>query len=208
MIKIDLLQDAERRYQGAVSHRFIVVAVVLTLTMAVLGFNLYHGWRYFDARRERAWLTGNLSNLAPRQAQLTADETVSRRLRNVQAELDQWRAVRLDWNDLLLALAQAIPANMQLTQLEMRDDFKPGDDRAEKPPPPALIARLDLSGRAHGAEAEPSIVELVDRLRQWSGAGQPYENVTLASMRRDLRSEDQRVRLFGLNLAGQERRLE
>jgi hypothetical protein len=194
--RVNLLKKSERRYQGAVSRRFMLVSIVVTpiLFIAVLsGVKLiqYGGIRAELAAGREIWrgLEGRLAVAQEQQRGLKTN-------REAIALLDGWKASQVPMQGLLLDIQQVIPENVQLTRISVRGQsgtslYRTAEDLG-------LKYRLTVQGISQGSEAEDSVIQLRKDLLSGGNMASIFDSVNLISMRKRSGIDGENLREFGL----------
>ncbi len=192
--RVNLLKKSEQRYQGAVSHRFILVAAVVApiLFVAVLsGVKLIqYAAVKSDLQSNRAvWET-----LEPR-LQLHQEELCSlNACRSSMVLLDGWKDSQVSLSDLLSEIQGAVPPAIQLQRLSVRSEPKTSVYRQASDI--ALDYKLMLQGLSQGERAEDAVIGLRRDLMATDLLGTTFKSVRLASMHKLAGKGDQNTRDF------------
>lgn len=216
-LRVDFLQQAERRYQGPVSYGFLIVTAVVTVLAAVV-LLIGYLWSQNSLLQHNLLLTRRIwQDAEPRYIQLQKAQADLGRCRKLVQELGGWNRSRANWGPLMLALQRMTPARVQLVRMEMRESLalsaagkpaadagQPGAEAVE--PQPVRVFKINLSGQVAGEDAEQIVLDFIRELRMLTGAPEDLASVTLQSMQKDQR-EDTGQRIFEIELAGTERAL-
>ena len=200
--RVNLLKKAERRYQGTVSRRFMLVGIVVTpiLFIAVLsGVKLiqYSGVQA-DLRASREiW-----STLEPRLA-VASDQQRGLKTNRLAIDLiNGWRDSQVSMEGLLLDIQKTIPENIQLTRISIRSEVKTSVyhdvDELE------LDYRLALQGISQGAQAEDAVINLRKDLLDREYLSATFDAIKLTSMRKRAGRSGENMREFSLEGLGAE----
>lgn len=220
-LRVDLMQEGEYRYQGAVSRRFAGMAVAGLVTGMLLVWAAVVVDHHKAVRRELRNLEAEWSTIEghyKRAQQKRADYAWSLGL---QKELAPWVSNRVDWASRLDELNGLVARNIQLTRLNLRSEWSlikpppppPPADAAETPPPPppgqpAQRFTLGIAGRAAGEAGSDAAVALVRQLKDSPGYAAVFENIRLQNLLREERTDDLADRSFSIDGAGLSRKLE
>ncbi len=202
--RVNLLKKEERRYQGAVSQRFILVSMVVTpiLFIAVLsGIKLVqYGGVQLNLRSSReVW-----EKLEPRLEKFKIQQQQLNDNRKVIDIIQGWKASQISVDGLLSDIQHSIPRQIQLTRVSIRSDsknsvYKNADELA-------LDFRLTLQGVSQGAHAEDDVISLRKDLLKSKHLSSAFESVKLSSMRKRDGQNGENFREFsleGLNAQGE-----
>jgi len=155
-LRVDLIQDSERRSASPVSIAFLIrillFAAISALALAILIF----GKQMRDVSEQLYWVKEDIKKLQPPYDAQIALTTELNRQKTLLAEFQNWKAVRLPFADQLTALQEMVPPTIQLTELRIDRVVQTVDKK------PARVFKLHIKGRAVSARADAE----VDRLRQ------------------------------------------
>ena len=200
--RVNLLKKIERRYQGTVSRRFMLVGIVVTpiLFIAVLsGVKLIqYGGVQADLRASREiW-----STLEPRLAVASDQQRGLKTNRQAIDLINGWRDSQVSMEGLLLDIQKAIPENIQLTRISIRSEVKTSiyHDVDEL----GLGYRLALQGISQGAQAENAVINLRRDLLDKEHLSAAFDAVKLTSMRKRAGQSGENMREFSLEGLGAE----
>lgn len=200
--RVNLLKKSERRYQGTVSRRFMLVGIVVTpiLFIAVLSgvkFIQYGGVQA-DLRASREiW-----SALEPRLAVARDQQRGLKTNRQAIGLINGWQDSQVSMEGLLLDIQKAIPENVQLTRISIRSEVKASvyHDVDEL----GLDYRLALQGISQGAQAEYAVINLRRDLLDREYLSATFDAVKLISMRKRAGQSGENMREFSLEGLGAE----
>ncbi len=215
MLIINLLRDEERRYQGHVSSRFILRAVlgaaaglVVVGGLRMIVKEVTRGREYEEAKAEWA----EMKNVS------MADEAAMARLNAAQSyrrELASWSHARLDATALLAAIQRMTPDTIQIIRLSWEDEFAtpPREEAATtNRPPVSRVLRLRVAGRAVGRDAQSQVEKLIGQISGYApvaGGSNFFARVQLRAMQspaaRDSSEPLADSRDFDLDAEGQPR---
>jgi hypothetical protein len=202
-LKLDLLRDAERRFQGPVSVRFAVrmalaaVGTVVALVLIVVGRG------YFATHRSVAEARVAWEKISPHYKDALARQKDLNALQGLDRWLTNWHSARLNTSGLLYDLQDLVPTNIQLTRLTLVSDFdtraESATARAAKTNAPIVRVRssLTMEGKASGERAEESANGFVADLEKQPRFGPLLDSVKLQRLDRDPATGD---RVFEVNL--------
>ncbi len=116
-LHINLIEEQEKRRGGSPHLLFILravgasVPIVVLLILAHLIVSLRMAQTELDRTRQRT------EDKKPQLALSSEVKKQERLYRDMLAQLDGWKAMRLDWHRQLAALRQTVPLEVQLTSL-------------------------------------------------------------------------------------------
>jgi len=192
--RVNLLKKSEQRYQGAVSHRFILVAAVVApiLLVAILsGVKLV---QYATVQSDLQAGKAVWSSLEPRY-QLHQKEL--RSLNACRTSLDLlhgWMGSQIALSQLLLEIQEEVPPTIQLQRLSVRSD--PQTATYVRVEDFVLDYKLMLQGVSQGERAEDAVMGLRKDLMATDLMGSVFKSVKLASMRKRAGKDEQNARDF------------
>ncbi len=198
--RVNLLKKTEQRYQGAVSHRFMLVTLVVApiLLIAVLsGIKLiqYVGVQSSLKSSREIW-----ERLEPR-LNLYKEEQRSRASSKQALELfTGWQGTQVSLASLLVEIQATVPSSIQLKRLAIRSEQK--TSVYGKPADFVLDYTLMLQGVAEGDRAEDAVIDLRKALLESDNMDSTFESVKLASMQKRAGKEGQSMREFILEGSG------
>ncbi len=200
--RVNLLKKSERRYQGTVSRRFMLISIVVTpiLFIAVLsGVKLI---QYSGVQADLKASRGIWSALKPRLAVASDQQRGLKTNRQVIGLINGWQDSKVSLEGLLLDIQKAIPENIQLTRIAIRSEVKTSvyHDVDEL----KLDCRLVLQGVSQGAQAEYAVINLRRNLLDREHLSATFDAVKLTSMRKRTGQSDENMREFSLEGLGTE----
>jgi len=180
--RVNLLKKSEQRYQGVVSHRFILVVVVVVpilLVAALSGMKLVQYASVQSALQEekKAW-----ANLEPRYLLHQEELRSLNACRSSLDLLNGWMGSQVSLSLLLSEVQEEVPPTIQLQRLSVRSEPKTSTfARAEDF---VLDYKLMLQGVSQGDRAEDAVMGLRKDLMATDMLGTTFRSVKLASMRK------------------------
>jgi hypothetical protein len=136
-LRVNLLKDAEKRYQGPVSIRFLLrtggIGVgALLLIYAVLAIQGQYMLRRNLKAAQEEW-----TRIGPRYEEITKRQAVLNSYKTLLDELNQWGATNADaqLHRMLLQLQKQIPPSVQLLKVDVSSDWVFVKPEPPKPPP-------------------------------------------------------------------------
>ena len=200
--RVNLLKKSERRYQGAVSRRFMLVSIVVTpiLFIALLsGVKLIqYGGVQADLKASREiWKT-----LEPKLAVALDQQRGLKTNRQALSLINGWKDSQVSMEGLLLDIQEVIPENVRLTRVAIRSEVKASLYRdAEEL---GLDYRLALQGVSQGEQAEDTVINLRRDLLKKEHLSAIFDSVKLISMRKRSGADGENMREFSFEGLGAE----
>ena len=189
-LRIDLLKESERRYQGAVSRAFVakMVGIVALIGVALIGVTSWIKYRM------------TMNSVAVAEEQWRQIETAFEQVRkmkddmgandNMYQQLKGWNVSRLEWHALLEDLQRMVPLNVQLTKLSVSSstttitpDTKENPE-ADNTPRDVRTSRLRMDGKAIGDKSDKTVLDFAETLRESKGFGSVWDSINLKKMQR------------------------
>ena len=118
-LHINLIEEDEKRRGGSLYTLFVLRAVAgaIPVLLLLILAHLIVSMRFAQTELERT-----LQRTDDKQPQLALASEVRKQerfYRDMLAQLDGWKAMRLDWHRQLSALRQTVPLEVQLTSLRL-----------------------------------------------------------------------------------------
>lgn len=207
-MRLDFLQDSEKRYQGPVSGRFLAIATTGTLLAALLMVSAHLFFRHRLTKREIASRRAAMERTRPRVDRVREMQAETGRLRQANTEKAGWGKTRIEWSEALRQLQGATPESVQLLQWDLRDELSaPRRASPAQPFEPRRVFRVRVTGLAEGEQADETVADLIQAMRRFSAGGAPlFQDVKLLSIQAD-RTAGRPVSRFDLEATGRERPL-
>lgn len=207
-LRVDFLLDSEKRYQGRVGGRFIVVSASATILAIFVLFVFFQFVAYRQLKGDIQKSDATLAIMLPREEGIKKVRAETAIWTGMSAELDGWRNSRTPVSGVLLRVQQAVPENMQILQMILRDDLTaPARSGKETRLEPRRVFRVRIEGRAVGAGGEQDVARFIQKLNTPEKDGAPpFQSVTLLSIQAETQQE-KASSLFEIEAAGPERML-
>ena len=212
-VHVNLLHDDERRYQGLVGRKFIVIAATSTGLALLLIVGALLGIYLISAQQELQELRTQWRKTDPQYKKFLVQQKGRDQVAAVLGELNGWGHGRLPMHAFLLEIQRSVaPYPVQLDRVTVSGEYTmiqpPPPKVAVKleaapveaggapvastnapppPPPPAIPARrwhVVLSGRVFGDQGHTAVVELVTALQQSPPLADLWESVRLQNLSR------------------------
>ncbi len=200
--RVNLLKKSERRYQGAVSRRFMLVSIVVTpiLFIALLsGVKLIqYGGVQADLKASREiWKT-----LEPKLAVALDRQRGLKTNRQALSLINGWKDSQVSMEGLLLDVQEVIPENVRLMRVSIRSEvtaslYRDADELD-------LDYRLALQGVSQGEQAEDTVMNLRRDLLKKEHLSAIFDSVKLISMRKRSGADGENMREFSFEGLGAE----
>lgn len=201
-LRVDFLVDSEKRFQGRVGNRFIVVIGTATVLAVVLLTALFQAWVYRQAKQDIQKAAATLDVMMPRVARIKKAQAETALWKRYVEELGGWQESRTPVSRMLLRVQKAVPENMQILQMTLRDDLT-APARLE----PRRVFRIRIAGRSVGPGAEQDVSRFIQKLNTPSGPdAPPFQSVTLLSIQAET-GEGEVASRFEIEAAGPEQML-
>lgn len=207
-LRVDFLMDSEKRYQGRVGGRFIVVSAAATAVAVFVLFVLFQILAYRQAKRDIQKADATLAIMLPREESVKKARAETALWKGMVAELGGWRNSRTPVSRVLRRVQQAVSENMQILQMTLRDDLTvPARSGKSAIPEPRRVFRIRIEGRAVGDSGEQDVARFIQKLNVPDESGvPPFQSVTLLSIQAESRGEKAST-LFEVEAASPERML-
>jgi len=206
-MRIDLLKNSEKRYQGPVSGRFIGFLSIFSLLATVLLIASYVLFSMYLRKGQLEWARDSWDFLEPRYKNLIEIRKSTAEIENLLEELKGWSNSSLPASDLLSEFQLINPDTIQFLRLNLRDSI-----REPKGAPPEgekvaayRICRLSISGLSHGNQSESAVIDLIADLRQIADTNTFFNTVTLNAMQKEEVSAT--TRSFSISAEGSSREM-
>ncbi len=204
-VHVNLLHDDERRYQGLVSRKFIMLASVGTVAGVLGVLGSLAGYSFFGERQEWQTLQAQWQQTEPRYKNYLSQQQGQGRIKAVVGELNGWNRGRLTLSAFLLEVQRLVaPHPLQLTRVSIMGEstfVQPPTPRVSpaaatnappaKPPPPipARLWRVSIMGRVYGPQGHSAVVALTTQLQHTPGLAEVWDSVRLQNLTRATGSE-------------------
>jgi hypothetical protein len=202
-LRVDLLKDTERRYQGPVSMRFMIRAGGVTLALVLFVFGGLAIQRQVMLRYRLKSATEEWARLGPRYEEITKRQAVVSSYKGLLDELNGWGMTNSHWYDMLLELQKTVPPNVQLSKLNVDGGWEFIKPEKKKEPPkkegakleekpaakevivqvtPARSIRLSIGGRVQGELADEIVVQFTKSLEKSKGFDTYFDTMELEKL--------------------------
>ncbi len=159
-LRVDLILESERRSGSRVSlalvGRVAAVAVPALAALWVVSMIVQYQRVQGELRHaERTW-----SRMQAEYDAAVALRTNLVERRALLSEIEGWRRARVDWHAQFEALRRGVPDQVQITDLRMDSLIQAASNRTVRQ------AKLQLSGKTGGPEADAHVAGLLSELQQ------------------------------------------
>ena len=199
-VHVNLLHDDERRYQGLVSRKFILLVSVGTVVSILVLLGALATYSFFGERQEWKALQAQWQQTEPRYKNYLSQQQGQGRVKTVMGELNGWNHGRLPQHGFLLEIQRAVaPFPIQLTRLQVMGESilvqtpapkappaaAPNTPPAKPPPPiPARSWHVTITGRVFGPQGYTDVLAFVAQLQNAPGLSDVWESVRLQNLAR------------------------
>ena len=193
--RVNLLKKNEQRYQGVVSHRFVLVAAVVAPILLVATLS---GIKMVQYNKVKSDLQSSRTAWETLEPQFLLHQEVVRSLSACRTSLELlqgWKGSQVSLSSLLSETQKVVPPTIQLQHLSFRSEPKTlvylsASDFV-------LDYKLMLEGVSLGDHAEASVIDLRKDLMATDLLGSTFKSIKLASMHKQTAGKgDQSVRDF------------
>ncbi|HEY5653097.1 MAG TPA: hypothetical protein VIR63_01865, partial [Pontiella sp.] len=180
--RVNLLVKSEQRYQGVVSHRFIILCGIATTVSVVVLFGAISLVRYESAKAELITARSTWELMEPRYNVLMREERGLKVNRQVLNLFDGWTESKASFVELLECLQDTVPENVQATRFYVRGDG--GSYEYATPEDMSIVYDLLIEGLCIGESAESDVIKLRKELLERERFKKTFELLKLASLRK------------------------
>lgn len=194
--RVDFLNKSERRYQGAVSRRFLVAGAVIAPVLLIAGLSAIKVAQYASVKSDLEVQRELWSKLEPRLKSFREENAALAKNDAALKLCDAWDESQGSFLKLLNDIQGAVPANIQFTRLSVRSKAKATS--LEKPEDMELNYSLQIEGVVHGDRAENHVIALRRDLLSCEQIGATFDSMKLASLRKRAMADGEEVSDFRL----------
>lgn len=194
-LRVNLLKEAEYRYQGPVSLRFAILISGSLVAAILLLVGVVAVQRYFSLRNSLRLAQKEWENIEDRYTDITEKQKELNGNQALLTELGKWARNRPVWGSILPEFQRMVPETVQLTRLGVRSDWiflkapapvvKEGEEQKEQPMIPARKFSLMTEGLAQGELADETVVQFVRTMRENAVFTPYFESIKLQRLQRD-----------------------
>lgn len=199
-VHVNLLHVDERRYQGLVSRKFVMLVSVGTAASVLGILGALAVYSFFGERQEWKSLHAQWQQTEPRYKSYLSQQQGQGHVKTVVNELNGWNHGRLPQHEFLLNIQRAVaPYPIQLTRLQVIGESSlvqqpmpktPAVAATNAPPakpPPPIPARcwhVTITGRVFGPQGYTDVLAFVAQLQNTAGLAEVWESVRLQNLAR------------------------
>ncbi len=198
--RVNLLKKEERRYQGAVSQRFILMGLVITPIIFITILSGIKLVQYGEIQSNLKSSRSIWANLEPRVERFKIQQRQLKDNRKVIDFIEAWTNSQVSMDGLLLDIQQTIPRQIQLTHISIRSQIETA--KFHNTDELKLDYRLILQGISQGNLAEDEVISLRGDLLKKECLSGVFESVKLASMSKRDGENGEKFREFRLEGSG------
>ncbi len=173
-VHINLITDEEKRHGGAIPWMFVLRCVGITIPLLVL---LFIAYQLITLNMSRTQLERTEERIADKKPQLALIGEIRKQektYRDVVAQLDGLKNMRVDWNRQLAALRKSVPLDVQLISLSVSRRVVTATDNT-----PAASYSLLLSGKTGGATPEAHLTQFRQNMLKEPGLTNAIDTISV-----------------------------
>ncbi|MCF7847919.1 MAG: hypothetical protein K9M45_03635 [Kiritimatiellales bacterium] len=198
--RVNLIRKAELRYQGAVGGRFLLVCFVVTPIILIAMLSGIKLMQYSEVQSSLKSNQQLWSELKPKLAQFHKEKRGYEANRKALVLIDAWKGSQISWDEMFGKIQERIPVTIQATRLSIRSEG--GAGRYAEAEELALDYRFELQGVSKGENAEGAVIALRKNLLESEQLSSVFDSMKLASMRKQLSSDEAIIQQFKLEGTG------
>lgn len=159
-LRVDLIQETERRSATPVSVAFIIrISAFTLLAFAILGILLAIN-SISKNKRDLQYTESELTRIEPKyNAYVTLTNSLTHQ-RAILAECQGWERSRVEWHKAMLAFQSLVPERIQIREVRVNHELKPDGRKTQR------VFTLTLKGRATTSQADSDVAKLKNDLAQ------------------------------------------
>lgn len=196
-LRVNLMREAEYRYQGPVSRKFVLRVSVITAAAVAFLLLTISVHQQISLSRNLKTTKEDWQSIETRFKTATALRDKLNAHQTILNELGKWEKSRPDWTRALENLQTIVPSTIQITKLNVRGEWqfiqpptppaKEGETTAPKAPPmvPARRIAMNLEGKASGELADETVIQFVKTIRESAELNPMLESVKLQRLLRE-----------------------
>ena len=194
--RVNLLKKNEQRYQGAVSRRFIMVSLVITPIVLVAVLSTVKLVQYTGIQAQLKASRAIWADLEPRVELYKSEQSGLTANRKIMDVLDSWKRAQGSFALLLDEIRDDVPENIQISHLSIRGTL--ASSLYAEPEDAAINYSMSIEGISQGDLAEKQVIRLQKDLLDSKHVSSAFATLKLASMRKNSRRGDVKIREFRL----------
>ena len=150
-LSINLIEESEKRHGGSLTALFVLRSLGVALPLMLV---LFVAHVFITLRLERSQLAQTEELIAAKKPQLALSAEIMKQqklYRQMLAQLNGLRAMRLEWSQQLDLLRQTVPLEVQLTSLRLTRELRASNNI------PLAVYALNLRGKTGGTPPEANL---------------------------------------------------
>lgn len=150
-LSINLIEESEKRHGGSMSLLFFVRILGLIIPALVILFIIH---LMVSLTLNKSQLERTTASIEDKKDQLAVSAEIMKQqkvYRDMLAQLNGWKSLRIDWNKQLDALRQTVPLEVQLTSLKLTQTMTATNNT------PVTLHKLLLTGKTSGPNPEANL---------------------------------------------------
>ena len=194
--RVNLLKKSEKRYQGVVSHRFLLVSIIVTPILIITIFSGIKLIQYTSVRSSIKTNNEIWNGLKPRLALYKEEQRSLAANKRALVLIAKWKDEQVPLSQLLNEIQDSVPGGIQFTRLAIR-----GERNANSKSDPddfTLNYSLTVQGLSMGERAEDAVIGLRKDLLRPDLMKAMFDSVELGYMRKRSGKSGQVGREFSL----------
>jgi hypothetical protein len=201
--RVNLLERDERRYQGVVSHRMILLSIAIIPTVVSLLFFMIGLVAYKEAHSNWGEVKKEWTTVKPQFDRFRQALKAQNEARRALALMKGWRDAGVDFSTLLLDIQKKVPPTIQLKSLEFAG--KSGDEPFSDPDACSVNYEMEIHGISVGDRAEASVIGFRrDLMAEDSAVASVFHSIKLSSMRKKPAGDGESIREFSIEGTSEE----
>jgi hypothetical protein len=192
--RVNLIKKSERRYQGAVSRKFLLVSLVLTPAFLVAILGGVKLIQYTSVRKELASSEELWATKKPRLDLFYQEQSRLQENEKMLAMVVAWEASQVELVELFGDLQRKVPVTVQLTRASLKGEVK--RDVFTEAGQLGIKYSLTVQGLSHGEEAEAVVFDFRQNLQGTATLGEVFPSLQLVTMRKRTSNVGENIREF------------
>jgi Tfp pilus assembly protein PilN len=172
-LHINLIEEGEKRHGGSIPLVFILRSVGIVVPLLIL---LFISHLLITSSMYRTQLARTEERIADKNPQLALSAQIMKQqktYRDLLAQLKGWNSMRLDWNQQLASIQEAVPLEVQLTSLTLLRKYTVTNNM------PVTAYALVVNGKTGGATPEANLTRFRQNMQKSPGLTNYLEEVTV-----------------------------
>jgi len=194
--RVNLLTQNERRYQGAVSRKFIFICAVAAPILLIAILSSIKLIQYSGVKSSLAASRSLWGDTEPRLKLFREENRGLVNNRQALELFEGWEKSQSSLVRLLDEIQNTVPSQIQFTRLSVRSAPTPAFYSSADAMP--LTFSLEIEGQAQGKQAENYVIGMRKDLLACEQIGSTFDSIKLVSMRKRSSSKGESLRDFKL----------